>query len=227
MRPRLLVACVGMAVVGLAAMAGYQYLHSESSASRTRTDSQKLNVINEHFVLSETTKLIANSQRMADILAFSWRKHGTRSVSNNDIELLSVARKEIEDDKVSAQAEALMQQAGVSDFGVESTNGSYKIFGKLTLPYSEGSAFEDGISDSAMLLPGELLRISDCGQGMVPVIFQGEAYPIDGRPLGLKLEAELPVGYRVTVSDLTPQSMRHRLVVRTSCQPAKAVGNLR
>lgn len=226
MRPRLLVACVGMAVVGLAAMAGYQYLHSESSTSRTRTDSQKLNIINEHYVLSETTKLIANSQRMADILAYSWSKAGRNNATVADISLLEAARDEIEDDANSIQVAGLMRRSGVYDFGVTGGNGHYQIFNKLTLPFNEGSVFEDGIGDSTMFLPGEVLRMPECAKGMVPVIFQAEATPLNANPIGLKLVAEPPVGYRVTVPQLTPQSMKYRLVVKASCQSAKAVEKL-
>lgn len=93
--------------------------------------------------------------------------------------------------------------------------------------FSPGSIFEDGIDGASFFLPGELVRPANCGKDKVPVIYQAEAYPIHAKPFGLKLEPEMPYGYRVTAPELGIDTFDHRLVVKAACRSSDAVQKLK
>jgi hypothetical protein len=231
-RPRVMLMCGSILVFGVAVGVGYVLTKAPDDAAHHRGNGVNSSVMNERIsasqnALSDASNLIGNSQRLADILAYSWIKSGRTVIHNDDLNLLRAARNEIEMDANSMQVTALMRQSGIYNYGITESDGSFDIFGKLKLNFNVGSVFEDGIGDSSMFLPGEVLRMPPCAQGTAPVIFQAEATPINAAPLGLKLEAQSPIGYRVTVPDLTPQSMQYRLVVKASCASDKALKNLK
>lgn len=170
---------------------------------------------------------IDGSQRLTDVLAYIWLKDNRVMGHKGDLPLLMEASEQIDRDESYISFSAQMKKGGIENLGVATGNGSYTIFERLTLPFSPGSIFEDGIDGASFFLPGELVRPANCTKDHVPVIYQAEAYPIHGKPVGLKLEPETPYGYRVTAPELTADVFEHRLVVKAACRSSDAVQKLK
>ena len=171
---------------------------------------------------------VDGSQRLTDVLAYIWLKDNRTTGEKGDLRLLQEADDQIRQDEAFIHFSAQMKKSGVENLGVATGNGSYTIFDRLTLPFSPGSIFEDGIDGASFFLPGELVRPANCGKDKVPVIYQAEAYPIHAKPFGLKLEPEMPYGYRVTAPDaLNIDTFDHRLVVKAACRSSDAVQKLK
>lgn len=176
--------------------------------------------------LPHMTQLVGHSQRLADVLSYQWKLTSRANVEMEDMKLVAAAKDELEKDDADIRMNMLLGNAGTTRASIKEQKGYFEIFGRLKLPFSEGSAFEDGIDDAALLLPGELLRLPKCQKDLNPVILQSEAFPIDGKEAGLGLKFEPPIGYRVTVTTMTPDVMKHRLVIKTACLPPKITEKL-
>lgn len=176
--------------------------------------------------LRHMATLVGRSQRLADVLSYSWETGQRTSVTAEDMALVKAAKDELEKDDADIQLNGLLGGAGMARGAIKEGNGYYEIFERLKLPFSEGSAFEDGIADAAMLLPGELLRLPACSKDLKQVIFQAEAFPLDGKEAGLGLTFVPPIGYRVTAKSLTPELMQHRLVLKAMCLPPNTADKL-
>lgn len=176
--------------------------------------------------LRHMATLIGRSQRLADVLSYSWETDQRTSVTVEDMALVKAAKDELEKDDADIQLNGLLGGAGMTRGPIKEGNGYYEIFERMKLPFSEGSVFEDGIADAAMLLPGELLRLPACSKDLKQVIFQAEAFPLDGKEAGLGLTFVPPIGYRVTAKELTPEVMQHRLVLKAMCLPPNTADKL-
>lgn len=176
--------------------------------------------------LRHMATLIGRSQRLADVLSYSWETGQRTSVTAEDMALVKAAKDELEKDDADIQLNGLLSGSGMPRGAIKEGDGYYEIFERLKLPFSAGSAFEDGIADAAMLLPGELLRLPACGKDLKQVIFQAEAFPLDGKEVGLGLTFVPPIGYRVTAKSLTPELMQHRLVLKAMCLPPNTADKL-
>lgn len=214
---RLMLTGALITVVGVAGFAGFVgYVLSLSPNTQGAVAQGRPALIPD---LPHMTDLVGHSQRLADVLSYQWTLNSRTDVTKADMVLVNAAKNELEKDDADIRLNALLSNAGMPRASIKEGDGYYEIFGRLKLSFSTDSAFEDGIDDAALLLPGELLRVPGCAKSMKPVIFQSEAFPIKSKEVGLGLKFEPPIGYRVTAKSLTPEVMQHRMVVKSLCLP--------
>jgi hypothetical protein len=216
-----LIANVVFLVMGY--MDRYELNNSSQITEKSHPTSQQTNTLSQSQLLTA----VGQSQRIGDILAYWWNAEQRDTISGKDYELVELAKAEILSDDTSIQFNRTMNNGGITKSFIRNENYQYTIFNRLTMPFKEGSYFEDGIENASIFLPGELVREPSCTKGLVPIVFQSEAYPIGEKPAGLTLTLEQPFGYRVTVPKLDFQAMKHRLIVKSECRKKQIADELK
>lgn len=201
----------------------YEQRNTSQLAEKSHSTSPHTNTV----LQSQLIAAVGQSQRIGDILAYWWNSEQRYTISEKDYELIELAKSEILSDDANIQFNRTMNNGGITRSLVRNENSHYMIFDRLTMPFTEGSYFEDGIENASIFLPGELVRVPGCAKNFVPIIFQSEAYPIGAKPAGLTLTLEQPFGYRVTVPKLDFQAMKHRLIVKSECRKKQIADELK
>lgn len=176
---------------------------------------------------SQLLASVGQSQRLGNILAYWWNAEQRDAISGKDYELVELAKAEILSDETNIQFNKTMHNGGMTKSFIKNESYQYIIFDRLTMPFKEGSYFEDGIENASIFLPGELVRVPSCSKDLVPIVFQSEAYPIGAKPAGLALTLEQPFGYRVTVPKLDTKAIKHRLIVKIECRNKQIADELK
>jgi hypothetical protein len=201
--------------------------YEQKKASQPSEKSHSKSLQSNPFLQSQLLAAVGQSQRIGDILAYWWNTEQRDSISGKDYELIELAKEEIRSDDTNIQFNRTMRNGGITKSFIKNENSNYIIFDRLTMPFKDGSYFEDGIENTSIFLPGELVRVPSCAKDLVPIVFQSEAYPIGAKPAGLTLAQEQPFGYRVTMPKLDLQTMKHRLIVKSECRKKQIADELK